>query len=547
MRPRGRRPCPLSLLFRAMPTSFRFSSRWPIFAALALLAILAAVFYFSFRDPAVPASQTAEASSAPASSPASNLSAAEWEARVEAADADSFQSLMDEALRISDADLRQKIVTAITARWLNADRKSYLAFLDTMEVDEEPGSPTWEVVLTALADGLTQLDDEAASDPLLNKIVQRVVDHLALRDPERACSWATNWLLGEAKDQALATVVPALGSVSPDRALEVLAQIETPVPRMDAVSELGTTYATQDPAAALAWAKQLTAPLERVFATRSVLAEIAHEDPATASVELAAYGARLQEDYQRQVEADRVKLGIKGEDEFNSPEEYAAYVEENGIELPPPVSPEVELLAETAATVAWELAAQNPRSAVAWAESLPEGVVKSRARIGTMRRWVVQNPDEAIAHYLSNYRDDAGLAEFIYESWAAENPVAASKAINRMPDVPHRERATVGVVSGWLDADNDPTALVKWVDALDSGRAQDQARATIAEAVGYDYPELAWKNATRIQDPLARRRSLLATFPNLVQADPAEARRALAALKLPQKDAALFEHMLEAR
>jgi hypothetical protein len=98
------------------------------------------------------------------------------------------------------------------------------------------------------------------------------------------------------------------------------------------------------------------------------------------------------------------------------------------------------------------------------------------------------------------------MAETIFRAWAAEDPAGASLAVATVESQPIRANAVSGVVTGWLDADGDSAAIVRWIDGIPRGFARDIANAEIVAAMSLEQPYQAWERAREIENPYAAER-----------------------------------------
>lgn len=454
-----------------------------------------------------------------------------WKKRIDGAPADDFARLIKEAIAISDPALRAKVMTALVGRWVGVDLKGFIAFVDESEVDDDgDGNALWALLAPALAEALPTLPDDVASRVELNEIVRRLIEYSARKDPVQAFAWAKQWLLDDAMESALATIAGEMIQQSPEQAMQVLAEIHSPIRRVDAIGAIAMVYGATHPEEATTWAKTLAVPAERPYAMDAVLAARAETEPEASAKDLIDFRDSMQAAYTADRDAEVAMMGIPDFKEHKDGEPLTDEELTNSELLPSKEDPQLRLLGDATRAIAENWAAAEPAKAMPWIESLPAGL-KGDAIESALAGWASQQPEEAYAYYIKNHASDAAPAAPIFEAWAQAEPRRAAEQAARLTDAAIREQAVSGVVSGWLDSSADQSALEAWVDRLPTARERDRANAQIADAASYDEPAVAWRRATAIHDPLTRREELKTVFANLVDNDPGKARALLAETK----------------
>ncbi len=423
-------------------------------------------------------------------------SAAEWNARLDQAKPDQYAELMKGAVKISDPTVRKQVVEKLLLTWLNVDQPGFLNFLDDAEFSETAGSELWPAIVPAAAEVLPSVSEAAAGQPDLDEIVQWMVEYYAEMDPAQAAAWANKWLLDDTKDYALATVAGQMAIKSQSDAEGVLATIQAPDARLEAVMNIGASLAEEDSDAALEWARALTNEEERSSAVEEVLWTMSETDPSAAAAELA---------------------------DADNPGQLNA----------------------VSGSIAEEWAIKEPKKAVDWAESLPAGAGREEAIQGALAGWAENDPKAAFTYYQQNYGTDLETAEWIFDSWAFNDPQTAAAEVLRISNPQMRERAVAGVVSGWLDEGTSTEAVEGWVDALPPGRERDQASFAIVDMLSFDEPEAAWTRAATIREPDVRSEAIQSAFAGLADVDPVKARSVLRTSNLSPEEITQLEGQLE--
>jgi hypothetical protein len=473
--------------------------------------VLGAVLFFGGGS--TPAPKTAAATPAPtvpaakpATGPTTSKSASlttlpttleGWKSEIASAKTESYPALMDGALRVSDPTLRSQVVESLLITWLNADRETYLQYLDELEGSEDEGKNAWPVLVPAFVKAVPQLNEKAASSPDLEEAVQWMTDYYAEQDAPAALEWAKKWLLGDAQESAMATIAGELSKTSFDQAVALANGIKDADSRSDAMANIGAALAKQDPQKALTWAQSLTNPDEKSAAVEEVMWAMSDSDPATAAQQVRA---------------------------INNP----------------------ELLENIASSIAESLAAKNPAQAMQWAEAIPAGAAQDEAVSGALTGWAKTDPKGALSSLLAKYTKNADAAEGVFEEWASNSPEEAAAQARQVADPALREQAVSGVVNGWLNNGNDPQAVEQWVDQLPEGKDRDVASAAVVDVLSVEEPQLAWDRALTIKDAQVRQEAVLSAFSGLAQNDASNARAALNSSSLTAEDRKLLQPVLDA-
>ncbi len=420
-----------------------------------------------------------------------------WKSEINSAKTDSYPALMDGALRVGDPAMRGQVVELLLVKWLNADRETYLQYLDQLESSDDEGKDAWPVLVPAFVKAVPQLGEQAASSPDLEEAVQWMTDYYAEQDPPAALEWAKKWLLGDAQESAMATIAGQLSKTSLEQAVALADGLKSPQSRTDAMANIGAELAKQDPQKALAWAQSLDNEDDKAAAVEEVMWALSDADPTAA--------------------AQQVKA-------INNP----------------------ELLQNIAGSIAESLAAKDPAQAMQWAETIPAGAAQDEAVSGALAGWAKTDPKAALANFQSKHATNLDAAEGIFEEWASNSPEAAAAQAKQIADATVRERAVSGVVNGWLDSGNDSQAVEQWVDQLPEGKDRDVASAAIVDSLSADDPQVAWDRALTIKDAQVRQEAVLSAFSGLAQTDSANAQAAINSPSLSAEDRKLLQPVLDA-
>ena len=132
--------------------------------------------------------------------------------------------------------------------------------------------------------------------------------------------------------------------------------------------------------------------------------------------------------------------------------------------------------------VSAQWAAADANHAVLWAQSLPEGPVKTvaLAQVGCQLRhdvgnWAESDPSAGAAWVNGLPEGDAkvGVIACLATIWAHQDPVAAANFVSTLPAGTAQNQAVAAVVTTW--ALTDPKQAAQWVGQIPESAARDQA------------------------------------------------------------------------
>ncbi len=486
------------------------------------------------------ASQTPEPGASQAvPMPDAAVDMAGWRTRIDAAE--DFESLMQSALAIADPSFRNTVVSAIIDRWLVVDIPGFIRYLNALEVAGAKDSLA--IVALALQDSLARVNDETAASDEILVVVQRLVSYLAATDPWKALAWARKFLLDYTLDSSLVAIARGMARTDVEAALQLAEGIASLLRRSQAFAAIAAVWAAKDPAAAVSWASSLTNPAERALSLNSILLVAADQDLPGAARLLSEQAQLINADYLRERRATLAALGLTEADLVNDPESYRALFESGAI--PPPSSPDVELLAAAGKVIGAKLAERAPSSGLTWAESIDGDFLKLTSIAGVVGGWATQDPAGALAWVRQNYPENLDLYTTIHRSWATGDPAAAAASARNWGDAGQRAALLESIMKVWATAD-DPTGAAAFIGSLAPSADKDSASYAFATTISYHSPDLAWQIARGITDESAQFKALKAAFSAMVVRDPEAAAQALQATNLPARTTALLAGMLNA-
>ena len=192
-----------------------------------------------------------------------NYNLTQWGERIADTPSNDLQALIEEAMKIGDANLRKKVIEGIVDRWLKEDIQGFTKYWAALEV--HGADDKLAMLALALQGSLTKLDETRAASDEIYIVVQRLISYLASSDPELALQWAKKWLLDDAQEHALVAVARNMARTDVNHALAIIADMKSPVRRGQAVAAVAIIWASRDLNAALAWAGGLPNTIERAL------------------------------------------------------------------------------------------------------------------------------------------------------------------------------------------------------------------------------------------------------------------------------------------
>lgn len=468
------------------------------------------------------------------------LTLEQWQQRIRDHAIGDFRTLMDAALKIDDPDLRNAIIIGITDRWLREDPSNFTRYMATLEVGGDEAKLA--VLALALQNSLTKLTPEqAASDEIL-VMVQRLIAHLAVSDPDLALAWTRKWLLDDTMENALASVARGFAKTDIKKALEVIDSMKSALRRGQALATVGGIWAMTAPRPALEWAMTLSNPAERALTLNQVLLAVAKVDPAAASQALKQQAQLMNEQYQKYRAEDLASRGVAEVDEANDPETYREMMESGA--LLAPSSPDVELMSDAGRAIASVLAAADGENGVNWAESLETDFLKLKSITGGLEGWAKSEPHAALAYLNANHPGNQEMLKSVYHSWASVDPQAAADGVERVSPA-ERTVALEAVIKSWV-VKGDPLQAASYINDLPAAEVSDSTKTILVNAMSGASPQQAWGLARTITDPKAQFRALKNAFSHLVIQSPAQAEALLTTSSLSNDHSDRLQDVLDA-
>jgi len=469
------------------------------------------------------------------------MSMDDWKLRIDAAATGDFRSLIENAMQITDASLRRKVITSIVDRWLREDVSGFSKYWASLEVNGADAKLA--MVALALQDSLTNLDPELAASDEIFVVVQRLISYLAGTDPDKALVWAKQWLMNDALDQAKVSIARGMAKTDIDKALSIIDEMTSTLRRGQALAAVGGIWAAKDVEAATRWASGLKNPAERALTMNAVLMTTAQNDASMAANQLKAEAKSMNDEYVRERNKDLAEKGVSEIDMANDPETYKEMLANGNVSTP--YSPDVELMGESGKVVGSKLGEKDGSNAADWATSLETDYLKLKSLAGALEGWAKTDPYAAVEYLKNNYPNNSDLLTSLYSSWAANDAYGAADATMMIDDPTLRALALESVVKTWSTSGN-PQDVVNYLRDIPAAENTDAVKLAAANAISQSSPQQAWEIAQTISGESAQLRALKAAFANMVIQNPAQAGALLDSASLSENASVRLRDMLDA-
>ncbi len=124
---------------------------------------------------------------------------------------------------------------------------------------------------------------------------------------------------------------------------------------------------------------------------------------------------------------------------------------------------------DLAGQVAAQWANRDPRAAIAWAQSLPEGAARARALSQVGCQWAALEP-EAAARFAA-VEDNSELLANVTSKWAEKDAPAAAAWLGQLPGT--NSHALLRLAAFW--SQTDPSAAARWVKEMPENPLRSEA------------------------------------------------------------------------
>jgi len=447
---------------------------------------------------------------------------------------------------------------------------------------------------------------------------------LVKRDPESALRKLSRSLPGAHRLILAHALLPALAEQDPARAGAFLTKHPEFARDENVFRIVASHWAQKNSLEALAWAESLPAGRSRSEAIKAVGSTWAQHDPAAVAAEISRNRDRWDGDTIKAMALSWSKMdpraamawidGLPKADQEAAWSRFRLDVRQLGtdatLELLSAV-PSEQRRAEMASQIASELARENPRAAMAWAERLPEGELRTRALRPALDQLAASNPVEAVGYVASLPAGDGrtDLLRRAVASWAVRDTDAAMAWTRQLPagwerdevfseaarglrefdlaraarlsemidNVGTRHHVIQEIAGQWARTDGaaaaqwlgqmpdaatqveshysvarhwgltDMEGSANWINSLPHGASRDAAVRAFVTSIDGYDAALATSWAMTIQEPAQRQESVGSAFGRWLQSDPTAARSWLETTQLADDVRATLTRVADTR
>jgi hypothetical protein len=347
------------------------------------------------------------------------------------------------------------------------------------------------VVASRSGDQLQTISFGSFSGPDQGPTDQYIGDQTTSLDrASTALDWLNQVATGATYDQAAQNIFASLSEYDddPQMVANLLDKVSAPDVRDTLLANVAGQWGQDDPQAALTWAQALpaTEAAARTAALNSIVESWGEDDPKAALTWVETQPATMFKD---------ALNTIVGNWALDDPAAVAAFLQN---------FPDPSLFSQSAEDIAINLAEAQPAAALAFAQSLPASEEKNKA-LGTVLSTIAQsNFPTAWQDALNLPADssrDAAMSSLISDE-TDRDPTKAAGLIGQIADANTQIEATTKLAQTW--AQNDPQAATTWVNGLPPGAQRDAATAQLVSAQMSADPVAALALANSITDPQAQ-------------------------------------------
>ncbi|ADE54255.1 hypothetical protein [Coraliomargarita akajimensis] len=310
-------------------------------------------------------------------------------------------------------------------------------------------------------------------------LIPLVMQYWADEDSHSALSYALQMDAEEDQLELVAIALAGMAKSAPESAVEWVELFENPREQDYLYAAIYSAYAEHHPAEAMTAAQALQAGHRRDFAMAEVAAVWAKQDAEAVFnwLETQPLNRQLQDIY-----------GAAMVDYMQQEPEVAGAIIQ---ELFP--SDQQTVLA---CQYAHMLAKNDIEQALNWVASLPDGPAKTESLGLTIGQWLEVDSEAAFQYALTSDSDlQITLLKRAALNQASLDPAAAAHSLNRFPEA---TRAEVASDIALLWAQQEPDAVINWIDELEDTDVQQQAVRGAIEPLLNRTPEIAYQLAATV-------------------------------------------------
>jgi hypothetical protein len=375
-----------------------------------------------------------------------------------------------------------------------------------------------------LLSALVQTDPEAAwqyaqtlppASDTRRDYKQQVIQSWAATDPPSALKAALTMEAGNSRQNAISTAVAAWSRTDFDDALRYAVALEDTTLRSDVFRAMssGSTGNRQELLDALIEHMPVGDNFQN--AVSNVFSSWARENPAAAAAAAAQLPpGRALSRATEQIAAEWARTGDQ--------EQVLAWARQ---------LPEGEARTNALESLFGQLSTQDPQQALAALATLGPDERGSALR-SLAAGWSKTNPEAVLqwANTLPDAGERAGIVRDALSQWANSSPEAAAAHIANLP-ANQQEAATRSVVDRW--ASKDAEAAATWLARQPAGPAKDSSISVLARKIAPEDPATALQWAATISEERPRNRQTEQIARDWMNQDPAAASRWIQSSSLP--------------
>ena len=405
------------------------------------------------------------------------------------------------ALALPSEKERQAALHSAINSWASTDPAAAVQAASTLPKDQKNRNLLREVFNTWASQDPSAAAAAASAHPIpkqqRNNLLSGIASAWANSDPQAAMTWAQSLPAKDGGSSAVANVMHSFARAD-GPAAAALWQTLPADQRRGNLHNLVSSWAGEDPDAALRFAHSLERPQDRVSALVATVNALDFEKPEAINAVLnelpagqmrvdAIHGIFSNQSQHDTAGAVRWLLtmpenertaALRGDHYGWGGSEYADPAEmKTLLEATPSLAGRTHLWSSTASSMAGE----DPAAALTWAQSIESPAARRQSILSVLQTWASENPAAAVAQ--ARALNDPDMAKDalpnLFQNWANQDADAVL-AWAETATGPERELA---LLQGTLaKADNDPVTSAAAVDAMLAAKAGEKPGTALTNA-----------------------------------------------------------------
>lgn len=410
------------------------------------------------------------------------------------------------ALALPEGQSKVRALSGALGEWMADDPVGALNWLDSLPADGTVYNSRKEVFRQFLSSNFDTAKAFIAqrSDPLERREVLSSMYfgnfawRMEFEEIEGVYEWLGEVSSGETYDRKVSDLIQSMVNADPGRAIDFAMNLPPGNARMNALAQLGSKLAQQDPAMAIALAENMVYDDEKDRVLRHMAWQISR------------YGA----------------------------EQAAELVA---------ASPDAAVQKGLAQQITGEWSKYDRAGALAWAESLEDDQVRNDALRPVFGNWIQADPQGAL-DYLQNSVEEGKQQNYLsnaFSQWTRQAPEDAVSWLARLPESFSDARPNIygQVASAYVR--HDPMAASEWIASLDDGPERDRSVETLVNSISRNDPEAGFLWAATVKDKGRRSNTLNRSVREWVKTDPEAAYEAVRKANIEAEEKEPLFQMIE--